>query len=72
MIYTPIPREQFLKDRAEGIAAAKAQGGPNVIVMDPEDEVVCDHCNAEIEEERIHVSDWGAACPECRADKGAA
>lgn len=67
-----IERNEFLRLRREGIEAAKkmANGDENMIVCDPEDEIICDFTNKEIEGPFIHVyisstgaSEW-ALCEE--------
>lgn len=71
MEYKKTQINEFLKERRVNIDAAKAAEKLNpqkgfVIIVDPEDEVICDRCNAEITEEFVHTTDWGAFCPECR------
>lgn len=62
-------REKFLAIRKrtveQALAAQKFQS-ENVIVVDPEDEIICDVCNDEIVEALIWVNSYGAYCSKCR------
>ncbi len=80
MIHKDIPifgvkRELFLKKRAASVAARKAEGDTVEmygqkwanIVVDPGDEVICDGCNALIEDKIVlHVNHGSRVeCPAC-------
>jgi hypothetical protein len=68
-----VPRAYFLKRRAEMTALSKLQAtcpttGFAMHVIDAGDEVLCDFCNADVEEDPIHLNERGTylVCKECR------
>lgn len=71
MSFTAVPIDEFIKRRRQGIESAKAAQSynPNMIVVDvPDDEIICDVCNADIEiaEGVVWLNSYGAYCSECR------
>lgn len=66
--FTAVNRELFLQRRAQGVASAKeaAKTNPHMIVVDPEDDVICDLCNNEIEDQMLWLNDYGVYCVTCR------
>lgn len=67
--FKAIPRDEFLSRRREVIEAAKFEKiklGDSFIVIDPEDDIICDSCNAEIEDALVWMNSSGAYCVTCR------
>lgn len=52
-------REAWRKDVAE-------LAGPEDIIMDPGDDIVCDYCNVDVTEDPLHIINDMLVCPECR------
>ena len=59
-----VNREDFLNWRKEETAKAKANP-IYTVVMDPEDSVSCDSCNAEITDKRVLLTENWAWCRNC-------
>lgn len=73
MSFIAVPVQDFLRRRREGIEEAKkaAVTNPNMIVVDPEDDIICDVCNAgviddEMSEGVIWVHRNMVYCSTCR------
>jgi formylmethanofuran dehydrogenase subunit E len=58
-----VNREDFLNWRKGTIEEAKKN--PDVIVADPEDDIICDSCNAEITDKRVLLTENWAWCRNC-------
>lgn len=77
MKFTAIPVGEFLQRRKDDIEAAKkaALTNPNMIVVDPDDEIICDVCNDLVVDDAvlegvIWVSSFGVHCSRCRRKNG--
>lgn len=72
MSFTAIPVKEFLERRQKSMSEAHAASGLNdIIIVDPEDDIICDVCNADATEESLKsgmvwVTDWGLYCIACR------
>lgn len=64
---SPWRRGEFLDARKRQMAAAYQAAGPEDIIVDAGDEIVCDSCNANADGPIIFVVDYGSAvaCPHC-------
>jgi hypothetical protein len=62
-----IMRDQLLEEREEWRrqAHAAAAKDTSIIVMDPDDEIICDFCNGEIETDLIWIYKSNALCGSC-------
>ncbi len=70
--YTIQTREEFLRERRASLAAALAYkasiGNPDWYhIVDADEDVICDDCNGDVLEEKIHVyNNTNVFCEECR------
>lgn len=69
MEFEMIPVMEFLARRKASIAYTKAQFGDSVIICDPEDDIVCDVCNADAFEQFVWISKDMLYCKSCREKK---
>ena len=64
-----VDRWYYLKRRREQIEEVRREtaflGAENVIIIDPEDDIVCDLCNADVVGDIICFDDWGTYCHDC-------
>jgi len=70
-----IPRTEFLEYRKRQVAQAVefSKGNAEIIaVCDPDDEIICDVCNANVETEEVTFNDWGLYCEPCATKHGVA
>lgn len=76
MKFFSMSREEFLKRRGESMRAHEAGeldclcenpifADCEEIVMDPGEDVICDVCNCDVEDELLHLNDWGLYCETC-------
>lgn len=58
--------QQFLKERDEWRASVKLHASPNDIIVDPDDFIICDFCNNDIDINlEINIIDSYALCEDC-------
>ena len=63
-----ISRAEFLEYRRRQVADAteSAIGNDDIIaICDPDEEIICDVCNCNVETETVSFNDWGLYCDEC-------
>lgn len=68
-----VTRTEFLAYRRRQVeqAVESAQGNDDVIVVcDPEDEIICDVCNGNVETDIVAFNDWGLYCEPCATKHG--
>lgn len=73
MKYTQVPVSTFLRKRLADLEATKKyvaeHPDESIIVVDAETDIICDTCNAEVDEDPLWVSSWGVACAACRKEQ---
>ena len=71
MSFTAIPTKEFIDRRHTSYMEAQENRSDNMIIMDYNDDIICDVCNADVTEEALKtgmvwVTDWGLYCIACR------
>lgn len=77
MSFTAVPIQEFLTRRRESVEAAKeaAKTNPNMIVVDPDDEIICDLCNELVVDDAVidgvvWIKRDSVYCSTCRRKNG--
>lgn len=69
MALNTISVKHFLMKRAIWRQTVEEHKGPNDIIADPGDEIICDLCNADVTEDPLYLDGTYLVCPSCRKER---